>query len=151
MIVGFVLPEWLSGALQQVIGAARGRSLQPARDHGEIGSGLDEHVYMIRHRNPGAEFVEALIAFSDLDRLRDEIRYAAVFEPQRSGALAIQDSISGSEGVSRAGVDCPLAAHWQRPPEPPGDEQIGVVWLEMRQSPTIFEHVRTGRRFACPT
>jgi len=81
MIEGLILPKRLPGSAQYLIRTSGRRSLQPPHQPWHRNQREDQQVYVVRHHDPSAEFVEAPLVGSAQDGVRDQIANPPVFEP----------------------------------------------------------------------
>jgi len=61
-------------------------------------------MHVIWHDYPSAEFVEPSFPFASNDGLHDQAGDPWIFQPRRSGAVAIQGAIRGDEGMAGRGI-----------------------------------------------
>jgi hypothetical protein len=94
---------------------------------------------MIGHDNPSVEVIKTPFGLSLLDRLSHKIGDAGVFQPQRATRVAIQRSIVRNECPARRLTTC-FRSQGQTSPEAPGEKNVYLIGLPVRQSSTIDEH-----------
>ena len=89
-------------------------------------------MHMIRHYNPGTKPIEAPLTFPDQNGFGDDVGNAGIVKPSWPGGMAIQDTIRHRESMPWGGEPREVPPGWQGSPQTPGDEQTGIVRVEMR-------------------
>src|ERR1035438_7225099 len=104
-------------------------------------------MHVIGHDYPSAQFIKSSLPLASLDRIHRQAGDPWILEPHWTGGIAIHGAIGGYEGMSWRRVWVGQRMSRERSPETPGQEQVGIIGVEMRQSPSVFEHrTRVGRR-----
>lgn len=91
MIVRLSLPEWHSRPAEDHIGCARTGALQRSGDRAQGFEWLQQHVDMVRHDNPGIQFVQGPLSCPNEQNLCHALGNAAVLEA-RTGRSARRPS-----------------------------------------------------------
>lgn len=145
MVVGFILPERLPHPTEDLIRSARSRPLQPARNDWDCSLRQKEQMYVIGHNDPSAQFVEKSLFFADFERIRKHARDPLVLEPKRATAAAVERTVDGGKSLPGRETDSGAGqVARQRSPQPPSQEDVFVVGLEMWELSSVFEHSGTG-------
>ena len=82
-----ILPERPACVSQQLVGAARSRSLQPTGDDRNGNSWKDQQMHVIGHDYPGLEFIEQSFLFASQDGLHDQSGDPRILQPHGTGAI----------------------------------------------------------------
>ena len=88
-------------------------------------------MYVIRHDHPRVQLVPASLAFSAANRFRHQAGDAWIAQPLWARARTVEGAIRRYESVARGGIGSLYAGLGQRSEEAPGEEDVGVVGLEV--------------------
>jgi hypothetical protein len=100
MIVGFVLPEGLSGAPDDFVRFPRRDSFDPFHDVGGRRGWLHEQMNMIAHYHPRGDFAQAPLVRRS-KHLRHHVSDFRVFEPHWTSVGCIELAIRFDECFTR--------------------------------------------------
>ncbi len=121
-VPGFVLPERLASEAEDLIGSSSRRAFDPSHDFRKVGFRCDQKVHVVRHDDPGMQFVKGPLGFRGYDRIGDYFGDSRIRQVAYSGSCA-----SGSGRRNRS-------------VQAPGEEQRSSVGLQMRQMSSVFRH-----------
>ncbi len=79
MIVGFLLPEWLIGAVEDLIAKAGGDAFQIFGDPLQFDFWSEQYVDMISHYYEGVQVVPAKFGIAEFEAVADALGDACVF------------------------------------------------------------------------
>ncbi len=84
MIEGFICPEAIAFASENLICRACGRAFQALRDTGKRNPRFDENVDVICHDDIGVKLIEIPFVLAAVECFHDAVGYARVLEPERA-------------------------------------------------------------------
>jgi hypothetical protein len=154
MVVRFILPERPARSPQEEIrGAGRG-ALDPSSDNGHRAGGLHHHMNVIRHDDPGQQFIQTILCVSQPQRVLDDLGNFWLAEPMRPGSVGIQQPIACDERFAWFGLsffERDRGSTRQRTVQTPGYEEDGVWGVVVRQISAVIGHFESAGRKACST
>ena len=134
MIIRLALPERFSGALQNLVGFPRCRSLQrfqkdARRDHRQV-----EPMNMVRHDRERPKLIMPEL-HAAIQRINHDFRHFLLPKEHRTTAPGVEISVHPGESLTRRG----LCEGWESPRrdaavESPGHEQPAAFRIAMRQA-----------------
>lgn len=147
-----VFPKRLASASENPVGLPSGRTFEPARDCGQGNQGCQQQMNVVRHENPGMQFIEAPASLTIQNLFRDYLRNLGIRQPLRPLRLPIQLAIFGCKSVAGRRVRFQQVfslAYRHRTPQAPVEEYRDTFGMQMRQSSSIVKH--WADESVCPT
>jgi hypothetical protein len=146
MVKGLVLPERLSGPVQNQVGFPRRGPFQPPCDHWQGDLRLKEDMNVIGHDHPSVQHIKLPAACAMQQGFLHQPRYARVPEPDGSGGSVVCFSVDRQKDPACAFLhgfmhSAPAVAG-DRTGQAPGDKQgafFGEVGTPVRK-PSAVEH-----------
>jgi hypothetical protein len=152
-IPGFLSPERLARKSKNPVGFVSGRALQPAGDFWQGYMRRDQQVDVIRHDDPGMQFVKTPGCSPDCHCFSDDGGDPHVSKPARPRLGAVQHSVRIDKCVTRPRVrfqDRFLFADSHGSMQPPRHEYWVALTVDVREFSSVDEHLRMGRRERLP-
>src|ERR1051326_8494289 len=134
VVVRFILPEGLPGAIQNFIRTFRREVFDRFGNFCHWGRRVHDDVDMVRHNHPSHEFIKLQFRLSESERVNHNLRDPIIAQPGRPEPSGIQLGLVGSE--------CRIvpACSRQRPEKPPGDEKRRTFRLPVGKVSGVIAH-----------
>ncbi len=162
MVEGLILPEGTASPAQKQVRLSRRGAFQPARNRRQRGLGPQQNMNVIRHDNPGSEFIEIPPGLAIEEGVGYGARDSRVKQPDGTESGFVHFAVPCEKGPScgQAGAGA-SACHPLRNThsgygagQTPRDKQkgpLGPVGMPVGQSSAVKHRQRVAGESACPT
>ena len=141
VIVGFVLPKLFPCPAQNSVCRSGRRTFEPSHENRSRGQRQHQNMHMIGHNHPGIKLVKLSLIVSPQDSVGHHIGNPRIAQPPRAGGEQGQFAVLRGEPLPGGSIQNIGLPPWYRPPQAPGQKEIALVGVKMRQFPPIFPHI----------